>query len=242
MWSSFPHESRVLAAAFWGSNAAILLKLPTLGPVSAISLSKGEAHLPRSVLLHTFGDTQPYLLAGLANGTLVAYELDNRTLEPKGKRVMSLGNLPLTLTPCRHGSEKPVVFVSGSRPAVLFLDNGRLHHSPIVLKAGCGIFACSSSHLIFAQQDVECAAMINSAKYPNSLVLAGHDGLVIGQLMELHKLHVRTVRDSEYCAISLAGSSMIRRYPWDSTIPTKYAMTQLTKHSAWVSFEMSQVI
>ncbi|KAF8333519.1 mono-functional DNA-alkylating methyl methanesulfonate N-term-domain-containing protein [Cantharellus anzutake] len=181
MWSSFPHESRVLAAAFWGSNAVNLLKLPTLQPVSAIPLSQGESHLPRSVLLHTFGDTQPYLLAGLADGSLVAYELEKRTLEPRGKRVMGLGNLPMILTPCRHGADKPVVFVSGNRPAVLFLDNGRLQHSPIVLKASRGFGF------------TKCAALIHSVKYPDALLLAGPDNLVIGQLRELHKLNIRTI-------------------------------------------------
>lgn len=51
----------------------------------------------------------------------------------KSKRMVALGNLPLRLTACRYekGDQKRVVFVSGSRPAILFLENKRLQHSPL---------------------------------------------------------------------------------------------------------------
>lgn len=114
----------------------MLLKLPSLKSFNdpRPEPDRHEVHLPRSVLLHTFGDTAPYLLVGLANGLLVAYELDPKTLEMKGRRTISLGSMPLCLTPSRHGADKHVVFVSGSRPAVVFLENRRLQYSPIVLK------------------------------------------------------------------------------------------------------------
>lgn len=100
------------------------------------------------MLLHTFGDDEiPYLLVGLADGSLVAYELafvsmvvgegrEEVSVHVKSKRTLALGNLPLRLTACRYGKEgrRRVVFVSGSRPAILFLENKRLQHSPLDVK------------------------------------------------------------------------------------------------------------
>lgn len=145
MWSSHPDSSRVAAVAFWGSNAVTLLSLPHLTSLPDLGIAANEAHLPRSLLLHTFGDVAPFLLVGLADGTLVAYELDDMTFHVKARRTMLLGNMPLRLTACKHGSGRHVVFVAGSRPAIVFLENGRLQQSPIGLKVT--ILRSLSKHL-----------------------------------------------------------------------------------------------
>ena len=135
MWSTHPNASRVAAIAFWGSNIVALVSLPNLTTLPDLGFAPSEAHLPKSLLFHTFGDTTPFLLVGLVDGTLVVYELDHTTFQVKGRRNLVLGHMPLRLTPCKHGSNQHVVFVSGSRPAIVFLENGRLQHSPIGLKA-----------------------------------------------------------------------------------------------------------
>lgn len=174
MWSSHPSSSRAALVAFWGSSTVSLLELPSLEPYHAADFSSaGEGKLPTSVLLHVFDDDNennnnggkeeaedgkgrlgtPFALVGLADGQLVAYELDKKTFKVKSRRTMVLGSAPLRLSVCRHagirrrerGGEgeddiestkerKRVVFVSGSRPTVLFLQNGRLQHSPMNLK------------------------------------------------------------------------------------------------------------
>ena len=134
MWSAHPNASRVAAVAFWGSNNVSLVSLPDLTTLPNLGLAPSEAHLPRSLLFHTFGDIAPFLLVGLADGALVVYELDRATFQVKGRRNLVLGHMPLRLTQCKHGPNQHVVFVSGSRPAIVFLENGRLQHSPIGLK------------------------------------------------------------------------------------------------------------
>jgi DNA damage-binding protein 1 len=95
--------------------------------------------LPRSVLLHTFGeshyreesDQRLHLLAGLADGTLVSFKAKDRKLTDS--KTISLGDIPVSLLPCSVDS-KHVVFASGRRAAVLFWSKERLHHSPVLLK------------------------------------------------------------------------------------------------------------
>lgn len=155
LWpDTHPDSSRIAAVGFWGSNSVSLLSLPSLAslPTADIGLAPSEGHLPRSVLLHTFGNSQSdvasvFILVGLADGTLVTYELDAKSFRVLARRTMLLGNMPLRLTACKHrgsgagpsGSSSKdqyqnVVFVSGSRPTIVFLENGRLQHSPISLK------------------------------------------------------------------------------------------------------------
>lgn len=134
IWSTHPNTSRVAAMAFWGSNAVSLVSLPNLTPLPDLGFAPSEPHLPRSLLFYTFGDISLFLLVGLADGTLVVYELNHTTFRVKGQRNLVLGHMPLRLTPCKYGPNRHVVFVSGSRPAIVFLENGRLHHSPIGLK------------------------------------------------------------------------------------------------------------
>lgn len=84
----------------------------------------------------------PYLLVGLSDGMLVIYDLDP-TLNAMGRRLVHLGTVPSWLTPYRHGnkggskslgSASDVIFVSGNRLAVLFVNNEQVQHLPIVLK------------------------------------------------------------------------------------------------------------
>lgn len=134
IWPAFPNESRIGAVGFWGSNSVELVEIPSLKTLPDLGFARNESHLPRSVLLHTFGNDTPFLLVGLADGSLVAYDLDHDTFRVKARRSILLGNLPLRLTACKHSNDRHVVFVSGSRPAVVFLENNRLQHSPLSLK------------------------------------------------------------------------------------------------------------
>lgn len=159
MWDAFPDSSRAALIAFWGSAAVRLLELPTLEPYNIADFPANESKLPSSVLLHVFdegGDDgkssnsgTPFALVGLSDGRLVAYELDKKGFRVKSRRTMVLGNTPLRLSVCQHSAarapgartssleaseRKRVVFVSGSRPTVLFMENGRLQHSPMNVK------------------------------------------------------------------------------------------------------------
>jgi DNA damage-binding protein 1 len=95
--------------------------------------------LPRSVLLHNFGagrntkdtDFQPYVVAGLADGTVVCLGIRNNEL--KDQKLFSLGTAPVSLAVLTIDGNR-VVFATGSRAAVFYWDKQRLRQSPVMLK------------------------------------------------------------------------------------------------------------
>ncbi|TFY70381.1 hypothetical protein EVG20_g2619 [Dentipellis fragilis] len=166
---------------FWDSNHVQILSLTSvdsyLMPVcEGVTLPA----LPRSVLLYNLGsdrklkplEYQPYLLVGLTDGTVLSYSFPNQEL--KDCRVTSLGAAPVMLTAC--GSEgKPMVFASGSRAAVLFWNNGRFQNSPVSLKD-----SLSSCHL-------------HTPYWKSCLATMTHNGLVIGSVQDLDKMHIHPI-------------------------------------------------
>lgn len=127
-----------LAVSFWGSNKVEILALdskPALQVVCDVVLPA----LPRSVLLHNFGtgtrprdpEFHPYLLVGLADGTLVTCALRDGTLHDR--KQSSLGNAPASLSVCTIDG-RTVVLASGTRSSVLFWDRQRVRPSPVSVK------------------------------------------------------------------------------------------------------------
>ncbi|KAA1475747.1 hypothetical protein DENSPDRAFT_842582 [Dentipellis sp. KUC8613] len=166
---------------FWDTNSVEVLSLTSADSyLMPVCVGVTLPALPRSVLLHNLGadrklkplEYQPYLLVGLADGTVLSYSFLNQEL--KDCRVTSLGAAPVTLTAC--GSEdKPMVFASGSRAAVLFWNNGRFQNSPVLLKD-----SSSSCHL-------------HTPYWNSCLATMTQHGLVIGSVQDLDKMHIQTI-------------------------------------------------
>ena len=113
-------------------------------------------HLPVSLLLCQWGLGDPsrrqptviskthptHLLVGLGNGNLHVYGLNfAHGLATVGEqKLISLGSTkpvfiaPFRLPPEEGGTDKQNVLACGSRPVVLYWENGRLKHSPLVRK------------------------------------------------------------------------------------------------------------
>lgn len=109
---------------------------------------------PRSLLLRNFGldnkvqkekkkseaDYLPYLLVGMADGTLASYVFDVQTIEGsktksyalKDEKITSLGTTPVSLTALEM-DKKPAVCACGSRASFLFHSQGRLRQAPILV-------------------------------------------------------------------------------------------------------------
>lgn len=51
----------------------------------------------------------------------------------------------------------------------------------------------SNRRLIHLSQDVSAAALLNSDDYPSTLILANANGLAIGRVKDLDKLHIQSV-------------------------------------------------
>lgn len=137
--------SLYIAVGFWSTHTVDLLSVAsTDGYFEPVCNSVSLPALPRSLLLHDFGNA-PQLLVGLRDGTLVAYAFKKNELQDK--RVFSLGTEPVCLTQIEMG-EKKMVFANGSRAALLYLERGILHHSSILIKVQFQSSCCEIAPLI----------------------------------------------------------------------------------------------
>lgn len=190
-----------IVVSYWGSNRIEILS--NGDGFTSLCKSSPLPALVRSLLFYNFGqdhdtkgsDYHPYVLAGLADGSVVSFSFRNKQL--KDQKIFSLGNLPVSLTACTV-DEKRAVFASGSRATVLFSEKQRLQHSPILLKVRSTILI----HLVKSQtvisfdhqQDIVTASILHTSNYQNSFLLATPTGLSIGNVRDLDKMHIRSVR------------------------------------------------
>ncbi|KAI5118862.1 hypothetical protein M0805_005306 [Coniferiporia weirii] len=167
-----PYASFVVLG-FWASHEVKTFKLPDFEQMEVPIILP---HLPRSLLLYEFGDerteSHPYLVVGLANG-LVAY-LPFTKGKFGEKKIVALGESPVFLSVCVVNGQ-PAILASGTRSVLFFWFKDSLSHSPVLLK------------------DVRTASSLHSAIFSSSVVLSSSDDLVIGRVLELDKLHVRTI-------------------------------------------------
>jgi DNA damage-binding protein 1 len=194
--------SPTIVVSYWKSNAIEILQVTPKG-LESVYKSPTLPALVRSVLLYNFGsdtnpkgtDYHPYLLAGLANGTVASFRWKDKQLTDK--KIIPLGHAPVNLTPCQVEG-RHAVFAAGNRATVLSFENKRLVHSPIMLKAShtnvLGEFNINEP------QDISSAARLNTPTFASSLILATPTGLFIGRVQGLGKLHIRSVCVDVTCA------------------------------------------
>jgi hypothetical protein len=128
-----------VAVGFWSTHTVELFSFASMnGSLEPVGNSLSLPALPRSLLLHDFGNA-PHLLIGLRDGTLVTYALAKS--EFQDKRIFSLGTEPVALTQFEMGENK-VVFANGSRAALLYLKRGILQHSSILIKVKLSRHGC----------------------------------------------------------------------------------------------------
>jgi len=134
--------------------------------------------LPRSLLIVDFEEgkstSRRYLVVGQATGRVVAIPFVDKALDLTDKRIITLGDSPVLLTKCCVEG-RPTVLATGSRSTLLSWKKDGIFFSPLLLK------------------DTITAAPLQSATYPSSLVLASAEGLTIGRILQVEKLHVRTI-------------------------------------------------
>ncbi|THH31175.1 hypothetical protein EUX98_g3000 [Antrodiella citrinella] len=175
------HFSLYIAISFWESRTVTILSLEKPDRyMTPICTTSELPSLPRSVILHNFGsgnkykdeDYQPFVLAGLTDGTVVSFAFRNNQL--LDKKVFGLGITPATLSSClvegRHA-----IFASGSRAAILHWDRKRLRQSAVMLK------------------DIVTGVSLNTSSFPSALVTATSSGLIIGQVGGVDQMQVRSI-------------------------------------------------
>lgn len=131
-----------IAVAFWNSN---VIRLLTLDPTIRLQdLGDPQKYpvlpsLPRSILLHNFGTTnrskeidyQPYVVAGLADGSIACFSIKGNEL--KDMKLFPLGTAPVSLAACDVDGKR-AVFANGSQSSVLYWDKQRLRQSAVMVK------------------------------------------------------------------------------------------------------------
>ncbi|KAJ7202805.1 mono-functional DNA-alkylating methyl methanesulfonate N-term-domain-containing protein [Mycena pura] len=168
--------SEFVVVAYWQTKTIEILEQAKDRFVSVRKSAPLRA-VVRSLLLYDFGtadNTRPYLLAGLGDGSFAYFtwnEHDRFLGEPK---LMSLGNLPVSFTPCSVDGKK-VLFAAGSRAMVLSWEQDHIHSSPVMLK------------------EVMAATQFHNENYESALILANESALFLGQVRDVDKMHIRSI-------------------------------------------------
>ncbi|CAG8488774.1 3015_t:CDS:10, partial [Ambispora gerdemannii] len=192
-----PYKSAVVAVGLWTEISVAVLSLPELKLITKESLG-GEV-MPRSVLFARF-DNMYYLLAALGDGQLFNFIFDPVKGTISEKKRLLLGTQPVTLTTfISNGTSN--VFAASDRPTVIYSSNKKLLYSNVNAK------------------EVTYMCPFNSASFPNALVITHEEGLTIGTIDDISKLHIRTIPLNEMArricyqeASSTFGILTIRAY------------------------------
>ncbi|KAF9454820.1 hypothetical protein P691DRAFT_716708 [Macrolepiota fuliginosa MF-IS2] len=171
--------SQYIVVSYWESNTIEVFS-PSESGFKSIHKSSPLPALVSSLLLYNFGSDQspkgadhyPYLLAGLSDGSVATFSWHEEQL--KDRKVVSLGHAPVALITCVVEGVRTVL-ATGNRAVVFAHERNRLVHSPILLK------------------NIVSATPVNSPSLPTSLVVASEEGLHIGRIKDLNKLHIRSI-------------------------------------------------
>ncbi|KAJ7069995.1 mono-functional DNA-alkylating methyl methanesulfonate N-term-domain-containing protein [Mycena amicta] len=172
--------SDIVAVAYWQSNQIQLLDLANAEhPFRHICTTQSLPAVVRSLLLFEFnsssGVSRPHLLAGLGDGSLAIFAWDPELRVLAEPKLMSLGVLPVALTPYTLPDGKRAVLATGSRAAVLTWERDRVQSSPVMLK------------------DVMATTQLHSEFYESSLLLANESALFIAQVRDVDSMHIRSI-------------------------------------------------
>ncbi|GJE83978.1 DNA damage-binding protein 1 [Phanerochaete sordida] len=201
--------SPFVAVAFWQTNTVALLS--TKDPARPLSTHAESGALPalaHSLLLHNFGlgrntsdvDFQPYVVAGLVDGTVACIGFRNNEL--REQKLFSLGVVPVSLSVVKIDAKR-AVFATGSRAAVFYWDKQRLRQSPVMLK------------------NITVGVGLNTAAYPSCEILATPSSLVIGQIRGVDKMQIRSIplgcenprRIAYHPGLNVFGVSLVKSAP-----------------------------
>eukprot|EP00301_Raphidiophrys_heterophryoidea_P008754 c13180_g7_i1.p1 GENE.c13180_g7_i1~~c13180_g7_i1.p1 ORF type:complete len:752 (+),score=217.23 c13180_g7_i1:322-2577(+) len=162
--------AQILAVGLWKDLSVRLYQIPSFELLTSESL--GEGTIPRSVVMCSM-DGQHHLLVGLGDGQLCTYNIDNAG-SLTNRRKLALGTQPINLRLFSNRG-KTHVFASSDRPAIIHSANKRL--------------VCSNVNF----KEVTHMCRFNSEMLPDSLAVANEQGLMLGTIDSIQKLHIRTV-------------------------------------------------
>lgn len=166
---------QVVAVGLWTTQTVTLLSLPTLSPISSQVVP--STFLIRSILVTDFGASgAPVVLAGLGDGSLVSYSLDNDVrFVPTSEKKVVLGKRPVLLAQFEAGGQTSV-FAASERPTIVTRPTG-------------GRLVYSSANL----ENLVGVAPFDSGAFSGALALATASGIILGRLEAVQKVDIRAI-------------------------------------------------
>ena len=156
----------------WKEISVRLLTLPSFDLMHKELL--GTEIIPRSVLLVNFDGTC-YLLVSMGDGTLFYFHFVNGSANPLcDRKKLILGTQPMTLRAFSYQGVQNVFAIS-DRATVIYSRNQKLVLSSVNMK------------------NVVSVCSLNSAAYPDSVVIATSNAITFGSILDIQRLHVQTV-------------------------------------------------
>ncbi|CAG8577446.1 14785_t:CDS:10, partial [Acaulospora morrowiae] len=171
-------KSTIAAIGLWNMKGLKILNLPSLTVLTDMALDSFS--IARSILLETFENIN-YLLVTVGDGQLYHFTIDpTRGLLLERKR-FTIGTQPVMLAPFITNGVK-YVFAASDKPSIIFSANKKLLFSSVNTKVSTPIHICS---FLFHHRP--------SADMTASLVIIHSEGLTIGCIDEIQKLHIRSI-------------------------------------------------
>ncbi|KAI8988150.1 mono-functional DNA-alkylating methyl methanesulfonate N-term-domain-containing protein [Mycotypha africana] len=166
-----PLQSDVVAVGLWEQVGVCLLSLPHLN-IIAEELLAGSV-MPRSILMERF-ENICYLLVALGDGQFYNFKLDTATLQLSDKKRSFLGKFPIYLSSFKSNGTTHV-FAASDKPSIIHSRNKKLIYSNVNMK------------------EVRYVTSFNSRLFPDTVALTTKNGLIIGQMEEIQKLHITKI-------------------------------------------------
>ncbi|ORX47787.1 hypothetical protein DM01DRAFT_256916 [Hesseltinella vesiculosa] len=170
---SHPHGTSIIAVGEWQVPGVRLLRFDSQLMSIAYEPLMTKV-MPRSVLLASL-EGICYLLVALGDGQVYNFKLDPRQGRLWDSKRSFLGKLPVSLgTFTSNGATH--VFAASDKPSVIHSRNQKLVYSNVNVK------------------DVRSITSFNSPTFMDVVALVCPESIIIGQMEEIQKLHITTIR------------------------------------------------
>ncbi|EFC49032.1 damage-specific DNA binding protein 1 [Naegleria gruberi] len=166
-------SSTVCAVGMWTEISVRVLTLPSFDILTVQEL--GGEILPRSILMPTFEGIN-YLMCGLGDGHLFTFKMDRGMGILTDKKRIVAGSKPIMLRPFISKDRQLNVFAASERPTIIYSRNQKLVYSNVNLG------------------EVNDMCSFNHESFPFHIAIANENSILIGQIDEIQKLHIKTVQ------------------------------------------------
>jgi DNA damage-binding protein 1 len=152
-------------AGSWSRSVITIFDAGSLRPLKEIRVSEGDLVVPQSIVLtKPSPDKDATVTVAMADGHVITFDLDCRTLEEGPKTSTILGTRQPDLQPIPFQDGATGVFVASEHPSLIYMDEGRMTYSAV--NTG----------------PVNCVCPFDSVMYPNAVIVASPKDIKIAHI------------------------------------------------------------